>query len=224
MKKNMILSGFVFLITCVLVCLSVFMYQKRHKDYVKAQTEIAEYQQKLMEDIENAKTSASNLGMVPEDVQKKVTGCDRQRVQKDDAAMESLLSAALTWDSESTYDAGRELLMKQTDLTEESRLMTTFFPSKFVYDTAGNAYNSWDGAWKRDGLNMTYEGLRSQVVGIQDDVYSYIAFVSVSSSTEFVPNQADAWTNSSVGKCVLFYKTDASGNITGVDGYILQES
>ena len=219
-KKNMILIILMCLLSFLLVLSAMWFYQKRQKDYVKAQAEVQEYQQKTMADVMEAKEAASNFGMVSEEMQKKITGCDRSRVKKDDQTIDSLLSEALTWDSEESYDNGRNLLMERTGMTEESRFMTTFFWNKYVYDTDGNAYNSWDG-WKEQGLNLNYEGMQSYLIDIQDNVYSYISLVTVSSSTTFEPATGDSWENSSLGRCLFFYKTDGNGKIFDMDAYIL---
>lgn len=218
-KKKFMIAGACLLTFLLLMC-SFWIYQKKQQDYVKAQSEVQEYQQKMIAEMAEAKESASNLGMVSAEMQKQITGCDRSRVKKDDNTIDSLLSSALTWDSEESYDAGRDLLMKKTGLTEDSRFMTTFFKNKYVYDTDGNAYNSWPG-WAEEGLNMSYEGMQSHLVDIQDNVYSYMTIVMVSTSTKFTPATGEAWENSSDGRCLFLYKTDGNGKIFDMDAYIL---
>lgn len=129
-----------------------------------------------------------------------VLGLDAGRVKSDDAAAEKFFKLAFTWKSYNDYVTVRNDIVDKYGLSLDSDFMKVLFPDVVVKDEAGNEYNVLD----TSSVNMSYDSMKSHVVGVKDGVYSYFTEVSVT---------AKAYDSTSVGHIVMLYNVSSDGKL-----------
>lgn len=143
---------------------------------------------------------------------KNTTGYDAQRVAKDDAAMGRLAKSIFTWDDSESYIKARNTAKESFGFSDDDAFLTKFMPEvKSVENGNGKQINDIDA----NGANMSYESLSSYVTKISGGTYSYATIVNVTGANS---NGAEA-----DGSIMLFYDTDANGNVSHVSAQTLSE-
>lgn len=143
-----------------------------------------------------------------------LTGVDEKRKQDDDKLMADIISYAVTWSSSSTYENSRKHLLEKYDwLDEDSAFLTTFFPPverMIIRDLDGNiVQNLLD-----DGRNIAFASFYSYVVGVDGDVYSYVA--EVATQSRGVTGEGTA-----TGKILLTYSVNGEGHAEDIQAYVI---
>lgn len=137
-----------------------------------------------------------------------VTGLNKNRTVKDDEIITDLFKQIFTWSSYDEYNTIRENLSKQYGVSLKGSFMTQFMPEVIdSTDSAGMHYNRID----TFGLNMSYEGMESYCTHIKGDVYSYAAFVKISSS--------DKNGNTGYNRFMVTYDIDVDGAIANLEAF-----
>lgn len=129
-----------------------------------------------------------------------VLGFDSGRVKSDDSAAEKFFKLAFTWTSYSDYVNVRNDIVDKYGLSLDSDFMKMLFPDVIIKDAAGNEYNVLD----TSSANMSYDSMKSHVVGVKDGVYSYFTEVNVT---------AKAYDSTSVGHIVMVYDVSSDGKL-----------
>ena len=212
-SKNIFVPSVLGIIAGVLLFLCLSQYDKLKYQLSVAETQVAEAQQSTLQ-TETEDVSYS-------DVREDVTGYNAQRVRQDDAKLEGILSDAFTWHTLKEYNVKRDLLKEELSLADDSHFLSVFFPEvEIIKDQEGNEYNRIDTSGET--LNLSYEDLRSSVVFIDDnDVYSYVTRIMVTSSVEYKDASNNKKSSVDTGYCLLLYKTNPDGEFFDVDAYIL---
>ena len=163
----------------------------------------------------------SSENIIPEsEVQKykDVTGIDVSRVATDDKKVEDFLKYILTWKNYSEYKQKRDSVINDYHVPEDGHFLTTFFPEiKVVKDKAGNEYNALDDGM--DKLNLSFGSMKSKVIDIKDDVYSYCTFVQITTDTSYKSSTGEQQSIAGTGSCIVLYDVDANGVISNLDAY-----
>lgn len=137
-----------------------------------------------------------------------VTGLNKNRTVKDDEIITDLFRQIFTWSSYDEYNTIRENLSKQYGVSLKGSFMTQFMPEVIdSTDSAGVHYNRID----TFGLNMSYENMESYCTHIRGDVYSYAAFVKISSS--------DKDGNTGYNRFMVTYDIDVDGMIANLEAF-----
>lgn len=139
-----------------------------------------------------------------------VLGYDAGRVKTDDMAAEKFFKLAFTWKSYSDYESVRNSIVDKYGLSLDSDFMKTLFPDVIVKDADGNEYNVLDVS----AANMKYDSMKSHLVGVNNDVYSYFTEVNVS---------AESYDSTSVGHIIFIYDVFKKGelNVSTMKAYIV---
>lgn len=163
----------------------------------------------LRDKISAAKNDVENKASEPV---KNTTGYDAQRVAKDDATMGRLAKSIFTWDDSESYNKARNTAKESFGFSDDNAFLTKFMPEvKSVENRDGKKINDIDA----NGANMSYESLSSYVTRISSGTYSYATIVKVTGANS---NGAE-----SEGSIMLFYETDANGNVSHVSAQTLSE-
>lgn len=105
-------------------------------------------------------------------------GVDNEHRREDDRVVEDLMETALTWDGISQYLEKRKQVMERFGFPEDSQFMRFFMPGELegVARTApsGETHYAFD-----KNISNAFDSLESHVVGVNGDVYSYIAVVGM---------------------------------------------
>ncbi|MDO4595515.1 MAG: hypothetical protein Q4B30_00850 [Coriobacteriaceae bacterium] len=144
-----------------------------------------------------------------EEAIKVASGIDMARVQKDDKAAEKLIERVCTWDSKESYDGMRNGVMKDFGLEETSAFVQVFMPKITDATIEGKKINEIDA----NGLNMEFVRMKSNVIGISGDRYSYLTTVTIQSS--------DKTGASAEGDSVFMYTVDGKGNLSDLNAYVV---
>lgn len=157
-------------------------------------------------DIKSQTASAGQTQLVLD-----TTGLSEERKATDDAIAEAFAKRVLTWDNGKDYDAMREEIKSEYDLTEDSDFMQVFL-HKYNNPVQPNGETIY--YIDTHEINCQFESLESYVTNIQNDkngLYSYFAFVRFSSS--------DKGGNEGFATVIMTYDIDADGNLTNIHGY-----
>lgn len=199
----------VFGVVLIGVIIAYVVISGRHETaLINQQVEI----QELANQLEMKKVSAQQA---VDNVKKTATGLNTERVTKDDAIAKKFLESCMEWSSYEEYNAIRENLKTEYKLADDSSFLKSFMPEVELIESAdGTTYNIIDdGSFSMpDGLNVHYAGMKSYVTNITNDVYSYLAEVTL--TTEVV-------SGSTTSQCVFLYQIDGDGVISGIEGYVL---
>lgn len=169
------------------------------------QAKIAELRDKISKAEKGVESKASKSV-------KNTTGYDAKRVAKDDATMNRLAKSVFTWDDSESYVKARNTAKESFGFSDDNPFLTKFMPEvKSVENRDGKKINDIDA----NGANMSYESLSSYVTKISGGTYSYATIVSVTGANS---NGAEA-----DGSIMLFYDTDANGNVSNVSAQTLSE-
>lgn len=215
MKRNIgPILGIVFIVIVSLVV--GVQYTSAHKELVEAQAAAISANTGG-----NGSSGVSTADSSLRTKMKEVTGYDYSRVKSDDMTAESLFKSIFTWDTYDEYMENRQQLLDM-GVDADSYVMTTFFPElKQVTPDNGDEpyYVVNDGT---ESLNMAYGSMTSRVTGIDGNVYSYFAEVTITTETSY--EKTDGNTQKTVGTavCVLLYDVDGDGNMTNLDAYTIQ--
>ena len=143
-----------------------------------------------------------------------VTGVDSKRQRTDDLLMSDVFGYATTWSSSREYESKRASLLQKYDwLDEGSQFLSGFFPPVSAYgvirDTAGNVVVNY----LDDGRNIRFVSLRSNVVSVDGDVYSYVAEITTQSS--------GLAGGSATGRILATYAVDGDGRASDIRLYVI---
>lgn len=103
-------------------------------------------------------------------------GMDINRKRNDDGLVNGLFKTAFTWNGLNEYLAQRNDVKNRYGIDKDSQFLTEFLPGEdqgvVRKDESGKTYKVVD-----DGVNSSYDGMRSYVTSVDGTIYSYIAFV-----------------------------------------------
>ena len=167
-----------------------------------AKTDVDQTQQGVTDEEQQA--IVDNRAQTIADV-KTVSGADVSRKDSDDRLASSLFQYATTWDSEDSYAVSRSNLLRKFEyLDEDCMLLSQFFPpleSMITKDSSGNImYNPFD-----YGINLQFVSMKTWVIAIDGDTYTYFGEVEVQSSGPYG--------GSATGHVATMYSTDKDGHI-----------
>lgn len=138
-----------------------------------------------------------------------ILGTDYTRVSSDEELIRGLLTTALNWDSQSSYDAAREQVMADYEISEDSHFLQTFLPpAEPNTDSRGNEYSYINAA----GLNSRLGDFNVEVLSVVQTDYRYLVSVSSESLSD---DDMQAASNTSV----VLMTIDGEGVISDVSGY-----
>lgn len=103
-------------------------------------------------------------------------GMDINRKRKDDGLVNGLFKTAFTWNGLNEYLAQRNDVKNRYGIDKDSQFLTEFLPG----EDQGVVRKDEDGATHKivdDGVNSSYDGMRSYVTSVDGTIYNYIAFV-----------------------------------------------
>lgn len=131
-----------------------------------------------------------------------VTGLDTKRVNTDDALFEAFIKKCFNWKSAAEYNQIRSDLEADGTVGDNSNFLTIFFP-ELTDDSQID-----DGVY--GNLNLSFKSMNSNVVNIQDDVYSYFTEVTVVSEVNG---------STAEGSVVVTYDVTKDGTLSNVNAY-----
>ncbi len=173
----------------------------KHDERLAVQSaKIAELENK--KDVLDAAYSDAN-----EEAIKVASGIDMARVAKDDTAAKKLIERVCTWDSKESYDGMRNGVMKDFGLEETSPFVKVFIPKITDVKLDDKVMNEIDS----NGLNMEFVRMKSNVIGISGDKYTYLTTVTIQSSDKTGANAE--------GESVFIYTVDGKGNLSDLNAY-----
>ena len=145
-------------------------------------------------------------------VKAQANGIDADRVETDDRVAEELMETVFTWKSYDEYNEIRNTLMNKYQLSNDSSFMQTFMPEIYNEVLDGKNYNRIDVG----GYNISFNGMTSYVVSIDEDtkVYEYFTIVDVTSKSENG--------GSSDYSLALQYKVTDGEQIMNLTGYTIE--
>lgn len=148
------------------------------------------------------------------DVRKDVSGMDMVRVRSDNKKAETFFKKLLTWSSLDEYQAVRESIVKEYDLSDNNAFLDVFFPEGMVaVDEDGKVIDSSFSSG--EVLNLQFVSMNSHVTDIQDSVYHYFTEVVVSSKA--------ANGGVATGTCVFLYTVSEDGLIRDLQAYVVAD-
>lgn len=164
-------------------------------------------QQQQLIDLQNEeKTLKEELAKKEAMLLQESTGLSVSRVESDNIIAEDFVKRVLTWPDGATYDAIRDSVIIEYQLSENSRFIKEFLPVNVK--TEDGLLNYID----THHYNCRYESMTTYVSSIGTDVYSYVSFVTWST--------ADMGGNESTNTCVFTYDVNADGVLSNLDAYV----
>ena len=145
-----------------------------------------------------------------EEVVKKTTGFDAERVDNDTDIIRQLASLMFTWHNSEQYDDIRDKLINEYKVNESSYLLSTLFPPQSELEIFEPVYDDGMSYVDRHKMNAEYEDINVRVSNINADIYSYIVFVHWT-STGKNGGEGDAYT-------ALTLDMNSNGDISNLDG------
>lgn len=138
------------------------------------------------------------------------SGIDASRIERDAMTAEGIMKTALGWRDYDSYIDARETLKSRYGLSEDDRFLSVFLPyvSESEPTSSGKRYNWID----VNDYRVYYDGMDQHFLGMDGDVYNYLADVRWSS---VAPNGGESQQSS-----VFLYSMDAGGNVVSMDAYI----
>ena len=204
MQKIMIISAVCLVVITLTGAITNASVSRQSKAIEEQENQIYDLQNQL--DIKSQTASAGQTQLVLD-----TTGLSEERKATDDAIAEAFAKRVLTWDNGKDYDAMREEIKSEYDLTEDSDFMQVFL-HKYNNPVQPNGETIY--YIDELGINCQFESLESYVTNLQKDqngLYSYFAFVRFSSS--------DKGGNEGFATVIMTYDIDADGNLTNIHGY-----
>ena len=204
MQKIMIISAVCLVVITLTGTITNASVSHQSKAIEEQENQIYDLQNQL--DIKTQTASAGQTQLVLD-----TTGLSEERKATDDAIAEAFAKRVLTWDNGKDYDAMREEIKSEYDLTEDSDFMQVFL-HKYNNPVQPNGETIY--YIDTHEINCQFESLESYVTNIQNDkngLYSYFAFVRFSSS--------DKGGNEGFATVIMTYDIDADGNLTNIHGY-----
>lgn len=142
------------------------------------------------------------------------TGLSNDRTVRDDEVAAKFVKMVLTWDSSEKYDAIRKSVMDEYGLDKEDPFMTVFLAPDMkvaAVDEDGTIRTvSYIDTYH---LNAHYERMRSYVMSIYGDVYTYFNLVTWSAS--------DQRGNEAESTAIMIYDINADGVMSNLKGYLI---
>lgn len=165
-----------------------------------------------IEEYENAiNVQKQSIQNKQEETINSVSGIDFKRVEEDDKKAETFLSTIMTWDNYKDYENIRKKMINDYQIPEDSSFMQVFLPKiPNKKNKDGKNYNKID----NNGLNITYDSMKSYVTKITESTYSYFSVVKWST--------ADSDGNEAESSAVFSYDIDANGGISNLEGYTIE--
>lgn len=201
-KRNIVII--VVAILAVVICFGVYLY--RGYSY---NSQLSAMNDELLR-LNDQKTMSNNsLSRINMDIAKLVNGYDSARVLRDKQLAEAFFSEYLTFSNETEYIEKRNSLIEKYGDVLTSALKDDYYIS-ISSDSESNSSKQEFG----DALNLSYLDMEHYLVSMDDDIYSYVAFVSAS----YVDPVYDY---SSDGLSLFRYSVDSEGNFLKIDGYVL---
>lgn len=142
-------------------------------------------------------------------VNEEMTGLDKLRVERDDKACEKFIKSVTTWSSSAEYKAARSDVIKKYKISESSSFLTQFMPEVSDFKAGGLTFNEIDSK----KINMLFTSMKSTVLSIDGDTYTYYTVVTVGSS-----NNKGATVSNDVA---FIYSTNSDHQILSVEAYTL---
>lgn len=109
------------------------------------------------------------------------SGLDSDRVSKDEARIDSILSTAADWNDGDSYNKAREDAI-ELGVPEGSQMLTSFMPKAdtLTDQTTGRQYTYVD----QLGLNSSYVSSDTTVTGDDGSTYRYVSLLTTSSKAD----------------------------------------
>lgn len=169
-------------------------------------------QKSKIEEYENAiNVQKQSIQNKQEETITSVSGIDFKRVEEDDKKAETFLSTIMTWDNYKDYENIRKKMINDYQIPEDGSFMQVFLPKiPNKKNKDGKNYNKID----NNGLNITYDSMKSYVTKITENTYSYFSVVKWST--------ADSDGNEAESSAVFSYDMDANGGISNLEGYTIE--
>lgn len=170
-KRNALLIG-VSAAAVIVLIMAMNVSSSRSETLDKQHSEILSLEQSLETNTESKDADYAGV------IRQATGGIDAKHRAEDEAAAEKLFRTALTWDGMSEYLDTRETVMRVYGLKENSPFMSTFMPGEIQ----GAVRTAPDGSthYAHDAdINSSYDGMDAVVTGVNGDVYSYWALVSM---------------------------------------------
>jgi len=201
MKKN--ISIFICaLLLFVAIIISISTSVRQNDLLLSQETRIAELENKI--EVQKSFNATDDAQAVI-----RAAGLDVERVKIDDRIANDFFKFVFTWDSLAKYNQIRDSLEDDYGLDGKDTFLIQFLPEIADFDTNGHRYNMID----INGYNLTYEKMKSYVIDIADNCYTYFAVIEVSSV-----NQHGA---EGIGKVAAVYTIDDEQKISNISGYII---
>ena len=140
------------------------------------------------------------------------TGFDKKRVETDNKVMDGIFSRLLNWADYDEYSAVREEMLAERSEIFSEDFFEQFFPKLHSYET-DDGKTVWQVADYGATANMSYSGIDAidaYVMSIDDDVYTYLTEVVVTSSINDVCGR---------GICMFTYSVTGDGTVFDLKGY-----
>lgn len=141
---------------------------------------------------------------------KEAVGLDASRRNADMDTINDLMASVGTWNDGAEYDKGRNTVLEQYEIPEDSQFMTEFFPEQpSKTSRSGDTYYEVD----MKGLNSKVDNIETSLINIDGDKYTYLSLVEISSSSK--DNKARVSNIS-----IVRFTTDSAGKILDINGMI----
>lgn len=179
-------------------------------------------QSRLTKATEQRETAEQTLSQRQETVEvaqreqlRNAMGADPQRLDDDEAVIDSLARAAGTWDSGPSYAQARADLIERTGLSEDDRFFTDFMPP-----AASNVDGTGERTYYIDTMGISSQTTDTQIGldAVTADEYSYTVLMETTISSEAVDSSSPEGSDSSTGRMLLQVSIDGQGEITALDG------
>ena len=199
-RKEFYHKGLAIVICSVIFLVSLGVSSMIHKSYAKraesARLSMSEQYNKLA----TLKASQKNDENA---VNEEMTGLDKLRVERDDKACEKFIKSV------TEYKAARSDVIKKYKISESSSFLTQFMPEVSDFKAGGLTFNEIDSK----KINMLFTSMKSTVLSIDGDMYTYYTVVTVGSS-----NNKGATVSNDVA---FVYSTNSDHQILSVEAYTL---
>ena len=197
--KAFVKEHFILLLTIVVFLIAWFIggliRGSARKEYMAAYNQVSDLKNQIEHDtitlMQDKTTVAVGL----------LEGLDKQRWQEDDIVINEWIYPAFNFDNADEYNANRDIFIDRLGMNDDFVIeVMPPYDSKYALQSSEDMMVD-DGT----GINMHVTNFVSYVDAINDDVYSYVAVVTVSST-----NKKGKTMTSDI---ILTYSIDGSGSV-----------
>lgn len=207
MRKNKVMATIVAVVLTIGLVVSGSRYMNASK--MLSQTK-ADMEQTMLQKDKNTASQQTSMN----NIMKEVTGVDTSRMTQDNKAADDFFRTIFDWKGGNQYMEARQYCMEK-GIAEDSQFLTEFF-------SPINLTNDYDPLSddRKVPLSMYYGSTDyRKLIGVQDDVYSYMAMLSVTTNGTYKTADGKEKKVEGTGHVMMSYSVDAEGNISNIDGY-----